>query len=117
MARVYDRLLSDSDLARPLPFPSSGRTNYYKYIVRLARAVDRPTLKRNLRERFGVSLAGEVYDVPCHQQPVFEKHRDGAFPVAERYCAQHICLPIFPTLTEEEATHAAQSLKQALQEP
>lgn len=119
VARLYDALLADEPRLAPVPFPLEGRTNYYKYIVRLTAAlpVDRRTLKKNLKERFGVGLAGEVYEIPCHKQPIFAGDAEGAFPEAERFCAGHVCLPIYPDMTEAEATHVVRSLRQALQQP
>ncbi len=120
VARIYDALLARDARFSPLPFPAKGRTNYYKYIVRLANVppgFDRKAFKKSVKERFGVGLAGEVYEVPCHQQPVFAAYREGKFPVAERFCAQHLCLPIYPDMTQAQATHVVRSLQQVLTQP
>lgn len=120
VARIYDALLEGDARLVPLPFPRKGRTNYYKYIVKLSHTppgFDRKEFKRAVKERHGVGLAGEVYEVPCHQQPVFAPWRDAACPVAERFCAQHLCLPIYPGMTEAEATHVVRSIQQTLQQP
>ena len=67
-------------------------------------------MKRALRERFEVSLSGEVYETPCHLQPVFKPWAEGAFPIAEDVCARHICLPIFPGMTEADIDHVVAGL-------
>ena len=87
----------------------------------IAERRDEPTigseeLKKTLREKYEVGLSGEVYDTPCHLQPIFEAYRDGEFPQAEDICARHICLPVFATMTEEQAHYVIQALHQAIQE-
>ncbi|MFX0094782.1 MAG: DegT/DnrJ/EryC1/StrS family aminotransferase, partial [Candidatus Hodarchaeota archaeon] len=78
--------------------------------------VDRKELKTKLREKYDVSLSGEVYETPCHQQPIFRDlpGSQGEFPIATKFCVRHICLPIFPTMTEEQALYVVNSLKKEL---
>jgi dTDP-4-amino-4,6-dideoxygalactose transaminase len=71
-------------------------------------------LKATLRERHGVSLAGEVYEEPLHKQPVFEKYAPGPLPVAEDLCSRHICLPVFSGMQESEAFQVLRALKEAV---
>src|SRR2546426_7137448 len=51
--------------------PAGGVCNYYKYIAVLKETRDRRELKTLLKDRYGVSLAGEVYEEPLHKQPVY----------------------------------------------
>lgn len=114
IARVYDEGLKAIPKVTPLALPSECRSNYYKYIALLDEGINRIRLKKMLREEYEVGLSGEVYDTPCHRQPVFEPYSDGEFPVAEDICARHICLPIFATMTEDEAEYVLSSLAEAL---
>lgn len=114
IAAVYDAGLKTIPKVQALPLPPGCRSNYYKYIGLLNSDVDRKALKKTLRERFDVGLSGEVYEDPCHQQPVFADYREGEFPVAEDICRRHICLPIYATMTEGEAEYVLDSLRQAL---
>src|SRR5499426_4009447 len=98
----------------PLVPPAGSRPNFYKYVALLDSKVDRRTLKRTLKERFQVSLSGEVYEMPCHHQPVFKHWVDGEFPVADDVCSRHICLPIYPGMTEAEVEHVVSGLQQTL---
>src|SRR5262249_53486204 len=95
IARLYDAGLGGARDLVPLRGPAEGVCNYYKYVAVLAEPRDRAALKRELRERFGVSLAGEVYEAPLHAQPVFRAYAAGPLPVAEDLCARHVCLPVF----------------------
>lgn len=116
IARIYDEGLQKIHGVIPLLEPKGCRSNYYKYIALLDKDIDRATLKKLLKEKYGVSLSGEVYDTPCHRQPIFEAFREGEFPVADDICARHICLPLFVTMTEEQAQYVLDSLAQAIEE-
>ena len=74
IAEIYDSGLREFRNLYALPVPADGYCNYYKYIAVLKEKRDRKELKSTLRERYGVSLAGEVYEEPLHKQPVFAKY-------------------------------------------
>jgi perosamine synthetase len=110
VAARYAEGLRALDRLTPLAPPADGRSNYYKYIVMLDDGLDRAQLKAELKERFDVSLAGEVYETPLHQQPVFEHLARGPLPVAERVCARHICLPVHSDMTDDEVDRVLAAL-------
>lgn len=103
IAALYDEALAGFQRLKPLRVPAGGVSNYYKYIVVIQERRNRAELKRELRERFGVSLSGEVYEEPLHKQPVFAPYAGAPLPVAEDLCARHICLPIYSGMDDEEA--------------
>ena len=50
-----------------------------------------------------------------HLQPYFEKeYREGMLPAAERICAQHICLPVFQGLGQDDCQQVVEGLAAAL---
>ena len=114
IARLYDEKLKRIDGVSSFPLPLGCHSNYYKFIALLDQPVDRRALKKLLRDEYGIALSGEVYETPCHLQPVFEEHRDGEFPIAEDLCRRHICLPVYVGMTEEEANYVVSSLAEAL---
>jgi len=117
IAAIYDRELAGVAGVQPLSIPPQSRSNYYKYVALLDPHLDRAAIKRVLREEYNVSLSGEVYELPCHLQPVFKDmygFRGGEFPVAEDLCRRHICLPIFPTMTPEQAHHVVHALRRVI---
>jgi perosamine synthetase len=83
--------------------PPGSRSNFYKYIAVLPPGCDRATFKKELASGHEVRLAGEVYDVPLHQQPVFAEFGGATLPVTEDLCARHVCLPVHSDMTEAEA--------------
>lgn len=114
IASVYDRELRSFTSLTTVTVPAQGVCNYYKYLVVLKQKQDRKALKALLREKYGVSLAGEVYEEPLHKQPVFEAYASGALPVSEDYCARHLCLPVFPGMEQADAHHVIHALEEVI---
>lgn len=102
VAAAYDAALAEVDGLDPLLEPEGSVSNYYKYIVMLPPELDRTRFKKEVAERFGVRLSGEVYDLPLHHQPVFQPYADGSLPAAEDVCARHVCLPVHSDMRDDE---------------
>jgi len=118
-ARIYDEELTKINGMTPVTIPSEVKSNYYKYIALLKDGIDRASLKKEMKDRYGVGLSGEVYELPCHLQPVFKDlygFKGGELPVAEGLCQRQICLPVFAGMTEEQARYVVDSLRRAIQE-
>ncbi|HYM14133.1 MAG TPA: DegT/DnrJ/EryC1/StrS family aminotransferase, partial [Dehalococcoidia bacterium] len=113
IASIYDRSLPALGIT-PLAVPASVVSNYYKYIAMPPAGVDRTVLKKRLRGTYDVGLSGEVYEAPCHLQPVFGPLPPGTLPVAEELCARHICLPVSAVMSDEDAEYVVESLAAAL---
>ena len=114
VARIYDEaLLGGNSGMRPVVPADDSVANYYKYIVFTERNADEIGLR--LRDEFGVRLGGTVYDVPCHRQPVFQNGRNESLPRAERLCPMHICPPIYPSLTDDDARYVAHALLEVVE--
>jgi perosamine synthetase len=115
IAMVYDEGLKDFRNLQCLHVPAEGVCNYYKYIAIFKGMKDRKALKGLLRERYGVSLSGEVYEEPLHKQPVFKQYATGPLLASEDYCARHICLPIYSGMKEDEAQWVINALKEVIE--
>jgi len=103
VAARYGAALAGLDGLDVLAEPAGCRSNFYKYIAVLPPDCDRARFKKELADLHEVRLAGEVYDVPLHQQPVFAPWAGPALPVAEDMSARHICLPLHSDMTDGEA--------------
>jgi perosamine synthetase len=102
VAASYDDALASLDGLEPLGEPSGCRSNYYKYIAVLPAGADRARFRQQLADKHAVRLAGEVYDLPLHRQPVFAEFAGPSLPVAEDLCARHVCLPVHSDMTADE---------------
>ncbi len=114
IASIYNEGLKTCENLDPLKVPAGGACNYYKYIAVMKNTLDRKKIKTELRERYGVSLAGEVYEEPLHKQPVFAEYSAGPLPVSEDLCARHICLPVFSGMKRSEAAQVLDALKKVI---
>lgn len=105
-AARYDSLLSRSGVETPLCDPAY-RHVYHVYAIQLP---DRDRAKRRL-EGAGVACAIH-YPAPVHLQPAYQDlgYEIGDFPVAERFAAETLSLPIYPELKIEQVEHVARLL-------
>lgn len=109
LAEQYTSLLAEHIPALH-PILPAGRSSWYKYIVILPEGYDRSLIKQRMKER-GVDLPGGVYEIPLHRQPVLAHlANDGPFVQADEICQQHLCLPIYPSLTDEQAEYVILTL-------
>ncbi len=111
IAALYDEALAGLTELDALNVPAGCVSNYYKYIAVMRERRDRRELKKHLRETYGVSLTGEVYEDPLHKQPVFEKYAPGPLPVSEDLCARHICLPVYAGMENDEARQVIDAIR------
>jgi len=110
-ARFYDAQTKDLSFACPILEPQGVQSNYYKYMLMLRPDIDRVRLKAHLKEQFGVIISGEIYDPLCCAQPALHGRFDlNDFPVAVDFSSRHICLPIFPGITQQQLDHVASAL-------
>lgn len=119
VAQIYDEQLAQLSGITSLKIPSEVKSNYYKYVALLDEGIDRACFKKELKDRFEVGLSGEVYELPCHLQPVLKElygFKGGELPTAEDLCNRHICLPVFAQMTDEQASYVVNALREAIVE-
>jgi dTDP-4-amino-4,6-dideoxygalactose transaminase len=114
IAAVYNDGLKQFRNLSTLTIPAEGTCNYYKYIAIMSDKRDRRELKQILRNRYEISLAGEVYEEPLHKQPVFSQYSNSPLPISEDLCSRHICLPIFSGMEESDAHRVLRALLEVI---
>ncbi len=108
IASLYDSLLCDIPWLTPLKPSPEVSSSYYKYTV-LTR-IPRDYIKSALAQR-GIVCPGEVYKLPCHLQPVYKgAYANSGCPNSEQLCASHLCLPMYPDISEEEIEYVVRCL-------
>lgn len=128
-ARKYDELLAGVVGLRRLEVPREVFSSYYKYIAFLDGGISRDNIKARMKEH-GVLLTGEVYARMCHEEPVWKSY-DAAgcqsvagidwmangrgFPGADAIKDRHICLPLYPEMTDEEVSFVVSTLKECIE--
>lgn len=112
IAKLYDNGLKDVKKIKLVKIPANVKSSYYKYIVYLNNDINRDRLKEQLKNRYEIILPGEVYSDPCHSQPVFRRYpntvankKSDKFPETEYVCKHHLCLPLYPGLSDDEVNY------------
>jgi perosamine synthetase len=91
---------------------SRGVCANYKAIV--ITPMDGLWLKKYCKER-GISLTGEVYRIPVHEQPLYKEQFSSVnLPNTDYYSKHHVCPPLYPELSTKEVDYICDVLKQAL---
>lgn len=113
LARRYDEQFTELPLVRPWQHPD-GYSGMHLYVVRLdlnrIRAGHRQVFEALRARGIGVNL----HYIPVHMQPFYERlgFRRGQYPQAERYYAEAISLPLYPTLTEAQQDWVVQAVRE-----
>jgi dTDP-4-amino-4,6-dideoxygalactose transaminase len=141
IADFYNAAFQEFQGISPISLPPGTTSSHYKYIAYLDPVYDRGEVKRVMREKYAVSLPGEVYTDLCHNEPIWDAHtycgkrrtesgqiqcnrwpqcgcgtRQESFPGAEQLSKHHICLPMYPGLDHEDLEHVIESLDRTLHE-
>ncbi len=115
LAQRYDTLLADLPLTTPWQHPDNY-SGLHLYVIRLrlgSFGKGHRAVFEVLREKgIGVNL----HYIPVHTQPYYQRmgFETGDFPEAERYYAEAISLPMYPTMTEAQQDKVAHALREAL---
>jgi dTDP-4-amino-4,6-dideoxygalactose transaminase len=105
-AALYDRLLEDSPVQRPVPTPGHV---YHVYAVRTA---NRKALQEHLQAQ--EIQTGIHYPVPVHLLPAYGDlgYSEGSFPHSERAAQEVLSLPLYPEMTDEHVQTVCEAIRQ-----
>jgi dTDP-4-amino-4,6-dideoxygalactose transaminase len=115
LAQRYNTALAELPVVIPWQHPDSY-SGQHLYVIRLQLdkvARTHREIFETLRERgIGVNL----HYIPVHTQPHYQRmgFRLGDFPEAEKYYAEAISLPMYPTLSEEQQDIVLDELTRAI---
>jgi dTDP-4-amino-4,6-dideoxygalactose transaminase len=102
-AKLYDQLLADVDVVRPVAAPSREHV-YHLYVVQVN---ERDTLQSFLADN-GIAT-GIHYPIPIHLQRAYVDlgYQTGDFPVTEACAPRLLSLPMFAELSPEKVDFIA----------
>ena len=112
IGELYDSLLGNLESVSIIRPPIHSRHNYFKYTLVL-KNYERADFHK-LMESKGVQLSGYIYELPLHKQPVFKDFNDEKLPMSNYYCSKHVCLPIYPSLSLNDAKYIAETTVEIL---
>lgn len=115
LARRYDEALVGLPVLTPWQHPDSY-SGLHLYVIRLQ--LER--IGRSHREVFDALRAAGIgvnlHYIPVHTQPYYQAlgFRTGQFPDAERYYAEAISLPLYPSMSDAQQAEVVAALREAL---
>ena len=117
LAARYDRLLEGLPVVAQ-ERPHAGRSAFHLYVVRIDGSRTRRTRREVYDAMRAAAIGVNVHYYPIHLQPFWRSRGfgPGDFPEAERYAAEALTLPLFPTLSEDEQDQVVAALRAALKE-
>lgn len=115
IAERYDALLADLPVTTPVRM-ADAYSAFHLYVIRVDGQDATPSRKTVFDRLRAAGIGVNVHYIPVHTQPYY---RDmgfavGDYPEAERYYAEAISLPMYPTLTEQQQDTVVTALTQAL---
>lgn len=115
IAGRYDELLAMMPVTKPWQHPDAFSA-YHLYPVRLQLkeiGKSRREVFDNLRD---AGIGVNVHYIPVHLQPYYKNlgFDFGDFPEAEKYYAEAISLPMFPSLSDMQQDHVVEALDRAV---
>jgi dTDP-4-amino-4,6-dideoxygalactose transaminase len=112
IVRKYDRMLSAATDVTIVHPEAHASYNGFKYMILLPNH-DRVKVHQGLSS-MGVSPSGYIYEIPLHKLPVFPESNDLKLPKTEFICQQHLCLPVFVGMNDDQVDYVAESLLEVL---
>jgi len=97
IAKRYNEAFKDE----PFLKGQSGYVDGHAYHLYIVEVEDRLGLYNYLREK---GIYSQIHYIPCHLMPYYRNYgyNEGSLPIAERYYARCLSLPMYPTLSDEE---------------
>lgn len=106
-AMRYTEKFKGVDVITPVEY-KHNRHVYHLYVIRVK---NRPKLMDYLNSK-GIQT-GYHYPVPVHLQQAYSDlgHKEGDFPITEKYCKEILSLPMFAELKEEEIDYIVKCIR------
>jgi UDP-4-amino-4,6-dideoxy-N-acetyl-beta-L-altrosamine transaminase len=117
ISRQYDLLLNQLPVTKPWSHPDSY-SGLHLYIIRI-------NLEQTLKARLDIfntmrnaGIGVNLHYIPVYLQPTYKNlgFRSGYCPEAERYYAEAISIPMYPTLTQSDMKQVVSTLKISLKD-
>ncbi|SFB48076.1 UDP-4-amino-4,6-dideoxy-N-acetyl-beta-L-altrosamine transaminase [Pseudomonas sp. NFIX10] len=113
----YNHLLAALPLVLPGLQPEA-ESAWHLYVVRLQLDSITPGHRQVFEGLRAAGIGVNLHYIPVHLQPYYRDlgFAAGDFPQAERYYAEAISLPMFPTLSDEQQDYVVEQLRRMLEE-
>ncbi|KQR80228.1 UDP-4-amino-4,6-dideoxy-N-acetyl-beta-L-altrosamine transaminase [Sphingomonas sp. Leaf343] len=115
IAERYDALLADLPVTTPAR-AADAYSAFHLYVIRVLESDTAPSRQTVFARLRTAGVGVNVHYIPVHTQPFYRAlgFSVGDYPEAERYYAEAISLPMYPTLTEQQQDTVIAALQRAL---
>lgn len=115
IADRYRQLLDGLPVATPV-LPRDSYSALHLYVIRLRLNRIAFSHRQVFEALRAAGIGVNLHYIPVHTQPFYQDlgHRLGDYPEAERYYAEAISLPMFPTMADADIERVAEAVKRAV---
>lgn len=117
IAASYSRALADCrEIVKPVEL-EEARSAYHIYVVRLRTELLRAGRKEVFEALVAENIGVNVHYVPVHLHPFYRKefgYTRGDFPQAEDYYDRAITLPVFPGMSDQDASDVVSAVRKVV---
>ena len=115
IARRYDELLKDLPITTPWLHPD-GYSGLHLYVIRLQLNKITKTHLQVFEALRAKEILVNLHYMPVHTHPFYQQmgFKLGQFPEAERYYAEAISIPMYPSMTESQQEQVVNCLRDAI---
>lgn len=116
IARRYDQLLATLPVTIPWQHPD-GYSAFHLYVIRLQSNTSGKTQRQVYDVLRAAGILVNLHYIPVYRHPYYERMGFSAdnYPEAEKYYAQAISLPLYPSLTFEEQDYVVRVLRETIE--
>lgn len=116
IAKRYDELLADLPVTIQWQHPDSY-SGLHLYVIRLQLDQTSKSHRQVFEALRGQGIGVNLHYIPVPAQPYYQRmgFKAGDFPDAERYYAEAISLPMYPTMSEDQQDQVIAALTKAIQ--
>ena len=93
------------------------RAAYHIYVVQLRTEMITASRKEIFEALRAENIGVNVHYIPVHLHPFYQRkfgYREGDYPSSERYYERALTLPIFPRMSDEDASDVIQAVRKVL---
>lgn len=115
IASRYDALFSALPVTIPAQHPDSY-SGLHLYVIRVPQSRANWSRREVFDRLRAAGIGVNVHYIPVHTQPYYRAmgFRPGDYPEAERYYAEAISLPMFPTMTDAQQEQVVAAVAEAV---
>ena len=112
IAKQYNNKLKDLAVELPFQFPKSF-SSYHLYPIRVRKNLTGPSQKKDYISLHEKKIYANIIYIPVHRHPFYENlgFKKNDFPEAEKFYKEVICLPMYPSLSQNQQNTVINSIK------